>query len=87
METKLCTLTVVKEDSYNGYEFLLAISSDCLVVLDTKQEFVEWIVAGNDVNGVVAEADNEDEFLDAIIVIKDMIKSGINPLVALFNQR
>lgn len=76
--TKTCTLTVI--DNNHNYEFLLGVSTDTLIVLDNNKELVEWIVEGNDTNGVVAQADNEDEFLDSIIIIKEMIASGLNPL-------
>jgi hypothetical protein len=80
----VCGLTMVDEQCNDQYEFLLAFSSDSLIVLDDKREYVEWIVEGDDKNGVLASTDSEDDFLDAILVIKAIIKSGLNPLSVLY---
>lgn len=80
----VCGLTMVDEQCNDQYQFLLAFSSDSLIVLDDKRECVEWIVEGVDKNGVLASTDSEDDFLDAILVIKAIIKSGLNPLSVLF---
>ena len=87
METilKTCNLTLATEGNDGAYEYLLAFSSDSLIVLDNNRECVEWIVEGNDVKGIVACADSEDNFLDAILTIKNMILSGFNP-VSILNQ-
>jgi hypothetical protein len=41
---------------------------------------VEWIIVGNDNDGYLAKAYSEDDFLDGIIMIKQAIRLGINPL-------
>ena len=84
METKTCTLSAVLKD--NHYEYLLGVSSDCLLILDDKKHLVEWIIEGDNNDGVIASADSEDEFLDAILVIKEMISLHINPILWLENK-
>lgn len=73
-----CPLIVPNEHTY---EFLLGVSADCLLVLDKNNQLVEWIVIGNNTDGVIAAARNEDEFLDSIIIIKQMINNNQNPLL------
>lgn len=64
-----------------GYDQLLAFSSDTLLVIDkAKTHAIEWILIGNDDDAYVVQASDEDEFLDAIIMIKRLISSGVHPL-------
>lgn len=79
---KPCTFT---EQDDTAYKYFLAVSSDKLLVLQRLDnyddyELVEYIVEGVDNNGTLFSCPDEDSFLDAIIVIKDMLLSGINPL-------
>ena len=65
----------------DSYDLLLAFSSDTLLVIDkSKSHAIEWIIVGNDDDAYVAQASNEDEFLDGIIEIKQLIGSGVHPL-------
>lgn len=79
---KPCTFT---EQDDTAYKYFLAVSSDKLLVLQkmdnyNNYELVEYIVEGKDNNGTLFSCPDEDSFLDAIIVIKNMLLSGINPL-------
>lgn len=79
---KPCTFT---EQDDTAYKYFLAVSSDKLLVLQRLDnyddyELVEYIVEGVDNNGTLFSCPDEDSFLDAIIVIKDMLLSGLNPL-------
>jgi len=79
---KPCTFT--PEDDC-AYKYFLAVSSDKLLVLQRMDnyndyELVEYIVEGKCNNGTLFSCPDEDTFLDAIIVIKNMILSGLNPL-------
>ena len=64
-------------DSFKDY---IAISSDSLLVIDKDLELVEWIIKGDNTDGVYMSADTEDDFLDAIVFFKNIILSGNNPL-------
>lgn len=65
----------------DGYPFLLAFSLDNLLVIDRSREVViEWIHVGQDNNGFVLMARDEDSFLDAILISKQAISEGIHPL-------
>ena len=83
--TKYQIITDIKETmidfSNEGYEYLLAVSTDTLVVISKdQQERIDTIVEGIDKNGYVLLCDNEDSFLDAISIFKEDIISGNNPL-------
>ena len=79
---KPCTFT---EQDDTAYKYFLAVSSDKLLVLQKMDnyndyELVEYIIEGKCNNGTLFSCPDEDSFLDAIIVIKDMILSGLDPL-------
>jgi hypothetical protein len=69
--------TYTDNDSFKDY---ICISSDSLLIIDKELELVEWIIQGHDNNGVYMSAENENDFLDAIIVLKNIILLGDNPL-------
>jgi hypothetical protein len=70
-----------------SYEYLLAVSSDSLYVLSPdRSRIVETIVKGKDNDGYLLSADCENDFLDAIIIIKRDILSGVNPLDWILNS-
>lgn len=80
----ICKETESMEMLVQGYPFMLAFSSDTLVIIDkSKMEAAEWIIVGQDDNGYVLQAAHQDEFLDTILAIKQAILSGDNP-IALF---
>lgn len=65
-----------------GYNYLLAVTSDGLYVLDREgTKIVETIVNGSSKEGILGEFTTEDDFLDAINLIKDCLLDGLNPLV------
>jgi hypothetical protein len=78
---KTLTLVPVSSELISSGEFkdYLVISSDSLLIIDKELNFVEWIISGNDNNGYYFSAKDENEFLDAIIVLKNIILSGHNP--------
>ena len=72
---------LVESIDNTAYEYLLAVSSDSLYILSPdKSRIVETIVEGKDNDGFIASADCENDFLDAIVMIKRDILSGLNPL-------
>lgn len=80
MNTITSKLTVVsphiENDSFKDY---IVISSDSLLIIDKELELVEWIIEGDNTDGLYISADCEDDFLDAIIFFKDILLSGGNP--------
>jgi hypothetical protein len=83
--TKYQIITDIKEKmiefSNEGYEYLLAVSTDTLLVISKdQQERIDTIIEGIDINGYVLSCPDEDSFLDAISIIKEDIISGNNPL-------
>mgnify|MGYP003659344464 CR=1 FL=1 len=77
IHTQGCIIPITTEDSFKDY---IVISSDSLLVIDKDLELVEWIIEGNSTDGIYMSADSLDDFLDAIIFLKDLILSGNNPL-------
>jgi hypothetical protein len=80
---KPCTFSSADD---TAYKYFLAVSSDKLLVLQrmanyNDYELVEYIVEGKCNNGTLFSCPDEDTFLDAIIVIKDIILRGGNPLL------
>ena len=71
-------LVSCKEET-NSYDLYIAISSDTLLIIDKQLDLVESIIHGNDVDGLYCSFDDEDDFLDSIILFKKMILDGINP--------
>lgn len=70
----------LKEDSY---EFYLAVSTDTLLVLDNKKEFVEVVIYGNDNDGNLLGFNCQDDLLDAIVIFKEYYKRGYSLLLAI----
>ena len=80
-QTKLSCHTYQEE---NGYPYHLALSSDTLIVINKDSDddwcLVEVIKDGMDKNAFIVQAPDEDIFLDAIVLIKDIMRQGLNPL-------
>jgi len=55
-----------EEETTDGYDCYICISSDSLLVLDKQLGLVEWIIQGQDNSAIYLSADSEDDFLDAI---------------------
>ena len=65
-----------------GYNYLLAVSSDSLHVINQERtKIVETIVNGSSNEAILGAFTTEDDFLDAINLIKDCLLDGLNPLV------
>jgi len=62
------------------YPYLLGISSDTLVVINSNEELVETLILGKDNEGLLCCLQDEDSFLEAISEISKVIKRGLNPL-------
>ena len=74
-------LKVITAEDSTHYEYMLAVSSDTLYVISPdKTRLIEIINDGTDIDGYLLSAESEDEFLDTILLIKQDISSGKNPL-------
>jgi hypothetical protein len=63
------------------YEYLLGICSDGLYVLNLERtEIIDVVVAGNSKDCTLCSAPDENTFLEAITVIKQVLSDGLNPL-------
>ena len=81
MNTTLSKLTKVRPNTqYDSFKDYIVISSDTLLIIDEDLELVEWIIEGDDTDGIYLSSDNSNDFLDAIIVLKEIILSGNNPI-------
>jgi len=56
-----------------GDEYFLAYSSDTLVIIEGNR-IVEEIVKGKDDNAILCSTNNLDEFLDAILILKERLQ-------------
>ena len=65
--------------SEDVYPYLLAVGSDTLLILDHKQELVEWIIKGTTKEAWVCSSPDEDTFLENLSLLKACILSGRNP--------
>lgn len=61
------------------YSLLLAVSKDSLAILTKDRHFVTWLICGDDNYAILLTSDSEDDFLDAISMIRTMIKNQQNP--------
>lgn len=75
----LSVLTERKRLMNDGFPDFIAISSDTLLIINKHLEAVEWIIEGNDTDGIYLLANSEDDFLDAISFFKEKLLSGDNP--------
>lgn len=76
---ELKTLTVLEEvyDTLlnNHYEYLLAVSTDTLAVINSKMELETFIIKGNDNDAFVCACTDINHFLDCIALLEDLIKN------------
>jgi hypothetical protein len=80
MNTITQKLTRILPYTYNdSFKDYIVISSDSLLIIDKELELIEWIIEGCDTDGIYLSTDNENDFLDAIILFKNILLSGGNP--------
>lgn len=76
---ELKTLTVLEEvyDTLlnNHYEYLLAVSTDTLAVINSKMELETFIIKGNDNDAFICACTDINHFLDCIALLEDLIKN------------
>jgi hypothetical protein len=62
------------------YDYMFAISTDSLVVIDKDLNKLQEVIKGRDLDAIVCGCADEDSFLDSLVVIRDCIKAGNNPI-------
>ena len=74
---ELETLTVLEEVTLlnNHYEYLLAVSTDTLAVINSKMELETFIIKGNDNDAFICACTDIDHFLDCLTLLEDLIKN------------
>ena len=84
---ELKTLTVLKEvyDTLlnNHYEYLLAVATDTLAVIDSKMELETFIIKGNDNDAFICACTDINHFLDCLTKLEDMINNDNKLLMVL----
>ena len=64
----------------NCYEYLLAVSTDTLAVINSNIEIEKVIIQGKDNDAYLLSCDDINCFLDGLEAFEKLIKSGKNPL-------
>lgn len=67
-------------DTANSYELYLAISSTTLIVFSKEEKPLEWIRSGDDNDALLCSFEDEEHFLDCILIVSALIDRGLNPL-------
>ena len=74
---ELETLTVLEEVTLlnNHYEYLLAVSTDTLAVINSKMELETFIIQGNDNDAFICACTDINHFLDSLTLLETLIKN------------
>lgn len=75
----LTTTKSVFDSSNDTYPYLLAVSTNSLLIVNEKREFVEWVIKGVDKDAYLLSAPDEDTFLESLSLLKECIQSGQDP--------
>ena len=57
----------------NKYEYLIAVSTDTLAVVNSKLELERIIIKGKDNNAFVCVCDDINHFLDCLAILEELI--------------
>ena len=80
--TIISSLVKVHTTDDSAYEFVLAVCSDGLYVMNCdKTKILETIVLGLSNEATLLQANDENSFLDGINAIKEVLLKGLNPLI------
>ena len=71
---------VTESELNNYYEYLLAVSTDTLAVINSKLELEKIIIQGNDNNAFLCACTDINHFLDCLTMLEDMINKRNNTL-------
>ena len=64
----------------NEYEYLIAVSTDSLAVLNSKIELEKFIIQGKDDNAFVCTCTDINHFLDCLAILEELIINKKNVL-------
>ena len=67
----------------NKYEYLIAVSTDSLAVLNSKIKLEKIIIQGKDNDAFVYTCTDINHFLDCLAILEEMIIKGTNALNAI----
>ena len=77
----LKSLEEVTESELNTYyEYMLAVSTDTLAVINSKLELEKIIIQGNDNDAFLCACTDINHFLDCLTMLEDMINKRNNTL-------
>ena len=71
---------VTESELNNYYEYLLAVSTDTLAVINSKLELEKIIIQGNDNDAFLCACTDINHFLDCLTMLEDMINKRNNTL-------
>lgn len=77
INTQIAKQSVFTDEYYALY---IAVSNDSLFIMNKRLSCVEAIITGKDYSGLLLAFNDENEFLDAISLFKDMILTDSNPI-------
>ena len=82
--TSLADLGVVTETTLeNKYEYLIAVSTDTLAVVNSKIELEKVIIQGKDNNAFLCTCTDINHFLDCLAILEELIINKKNTLSVL----
>ena len=67
----------------NKYEYLIAVSTDTLAVLNSKLELEKFVIKGNDNDAFLCACTDINHFLDCLTKLEDMINNDNKLLMVL----
>ena len=67
----------------NEYEYLIAVSTDSLAVVNSKIELEKIIIQGKDNNAFVCACTDINHFLDCLAIIEELLINKKNALSVL----
>ena len=65
------------------YEYLLAVSTDSLAVVNSKLELEKFVIKGNDNDAFLCACTDINHFLDCLAIIEELILNKKNALSVL----
>ena len=74
---------VTESELNNYYEYLLAVSTDTLAVINSKLELEKIIIQGNDNDALICACTDINHFLDCLTMLEEMINNDNKLLMVL----
>ena len=74
---------VTESELNNYYEYLLAVSTDTLAVINSKLELEKIIIQGNDNDALICACTDINHFLDCLTRLEEMINNDNKLLMVL----